>query len=205
MGGSNSGRWGGRPTAEACASFGLSMRGMRPKEGSTIGFRRTFTCDGEAFPVVVIFDWAEGGHPSARLRHSIRTGDGAEVEYRVALARSPCRFGGERWWWRCPDSGARAFKLFLPRGGRRFWSREAYGLGYACQRGTALDRAHRANEKAERRLWWHDDGAPCPPPGMRRRTFERLVARWETAKERLEMEWEPRTLRVLARLMARGS
>lgn len=181
------------------------MRGMRPKEGSTIGYRRTFVCDGEAFPVVVIFDWVESGHPHARLRHSIRTDNGAEVEYRVALARLPCRFGGERWWWRCPNSGARVFKLFLPRGGRRFLSRRAYRLGYLSQRQSPLDRAHRASEKAERRLWWYDDGTPCPAPGMRQRSFERLVTRWEAAKDRLEAEWEPRMLRVLAQLMARRS
>ncbi len=205
MGGFNSGRHGGRPTAEACGSLVLSVHGWRPREGATIGYRLTFECDGEDFPVLVILDWTESNRPHARLRHSIRTDDGAEVEYRVALTRSPCRFGGWRWWWICPNSGARVFKLFLPRGGRRFLSRRAYRLGYLSQRLSSLDRAHRAREKAERRLSWTDDGEPCPAPGMRRRAFERFVARWEKAAERLDAEWEPRTLRVVARLMGRSS
>ena len=179
------------------------MRGLRPAEGTTIGYRWTFEGDGDTYPVTVIFDWTESAHPHARIRHHIRTDDGAEAEYQISLARSPCRFGGWRWWWLCPASGARVFALFLPRGGRRFMSRRAYRLGYLSQRQSPLDRAHRAKAKIERRLWWYDDDTPCPVPGMRRRTFERLVARWEAAEERLEAEWEPRTLRLLAQLMGR--
>lgn len=201
MGGSNSGRWGGRPTAEACASFTLSMRGLRPEEGALIEYPIRYEFDGEDFPVRVLLDLRTPGYPSALIRHSVRAGDGEEIEYRVTLTRSPCRFGGWRWWWECPATGARAFKLFLPLGGRWFLSRRGYRLGYATQRMTPLDRAHRAKDKVERRLWWHDDGTPCRAPGMRRRTFDKLVARWEAADERLEATWEPRTLRLLARLM----
>jgi hypothetical protein len=38
---------------------------------------------------------------------------------------------GAGYWFCCPGTGKRAAKLFLPRGGHRFLSREAYRLGYA--------------------------------------------------------------------------
>ena len=201
MGGSRSGRTGGRPTAEACGSLRLSMRKLRPIEGALVEYRFRYECDGEEFPVRVLFDLRTPGQPFAVVRHNVRADDGEEIEYRVNLTRSSCRFGGSRLWWECPANGDRAFKLFLPRGGRRFLSRRAYRLGFASQRMSALDRAQRAKDKIERHLWWEDDGTPCPAPGMRRRTFEKLVARWEAADEKLEAEWEPRTLRLLARTM----
>jgi hypothetical protein len=204
MGGSNSGRWGGRPTAEACGSFRLSLRRLGLADGALIECRYGYEADGDEYPVRVLFDLREPANPFALIRHNVRAGDGEEIEYRVGLARTPCRFGGTRLWWQCPATGARAFKLFLPRGGRRFLSRQAYRLGYATQRMSALDRAHRAKDKIERRLWWYDDGTPCRAPGMRRRTFEKLVARWEAADEKLEALWEPRTLRLMARMMGMG-
>jgi hypothetical protein len=203
MGGSRSGRYGGRPTAEACGSLSLTMRRLRPAEGSIIRNTLTYECDGELFILTVTFDWSQPGYPHAVLRHPIRAEDGREIEYRVNLVRTPCRFGGWRWWWECPRTGRLAFKLFLPRGGYRFMSRRGYGLGYATQRMSPLDRAQRAKHLIEQRLWWDDDGNPCPAPGMRRRTFERLADRWQAADERVETLWEPRTVRLIERLLRR--
>jgi hypothetical protein len=201
MGGSRSGRYGGRPTAEACGSFQLSLKRLGLADGKLIECRYRYEADGEEYPVRVLFDLRERANPFALFRHNVRAGDGEEIEYRVGLVRTPCRFGGTRLWWECPSTGARAFKLFLPRGGRRFLSRQAYRLGYATQRMSALDRAHRAKDKIERRLWWYDDGTPCRAPGMRRRTFERLVARWEAADDRVETLFAPRTVRLIERLL----
>ncbi len=201
MGGSNSGRWGGRPTAEACGSMRLPMRGMRPVDGALVGYQFKFERDGDEYPVYVAFDLRTPGHPHALIRHNARTGEHEEIEYRILLTRSPCRFGGWRWWWECPSTGRRAFALFLPRGGRRFLSRRGYQLGYQSQRMSPMDRAYRTKEKIERRLWWLDDDTPTPAPGMRRQTFNKLVARWEAAEQKADALWEPRTLRLLARMM----
>lgn len=203
MGGSRSGRYGGSPTAEGCGSLSLTTRRLRPVEGSVIRHTLTYECEGELFIVTATLDWSQPGNPHAMLRHRIRVDDEHEIEYRVNLVRTPCRFGGWRWWWECPRTGGRAFKLFLPRGGSRFLSRRGYGLGYATQRMSPLDRAQRAKHLIERRLWWDDNGNPCPAPGMRRRTFERLAARWQAADDKTEMLWEPRTVRLLERLLRR--
>jgi hypothetical protein len=201
MGGSRSGRYGGRPTAEACGSYVLTLKDARVIEGACV--RHSTTFDGGEFPVTFSIDLTRPGYPHAMFRHPIRAEDEREIEYRVNLVRTPCRFGGWRWWWECPRTGSRAFKLFLPRGGSRFLSRRGYGLGYATQRMSPLDRAQRAKYLIERRLWWDDDGNPCPAPGMRRRTFERLAARWQAADDKAEMLWEPRTVRLLERLLRR--
>jgi len=42
-----------------------------------------------------------------------------------------------RWWFVCPRLRRRVRKLYLPLGARHFWSRRAYRLAYASQRGTA--------------------------------------------------------------------
>lgn len=43
-------------------------------------------------------------------------------------------YGGARWWFRCPMTGRRAAKLYLPPGGKLFGCRQAYGLTYrTCQ------------------------------------------------------------------------
>ena len=152
----------------------------------------------DGFEVAVAFDTAHPDDAFVELRHAIRAKDEHEISYRVYLARSIPPYGGGRWWFVCPHYQDRAFKLFLPLGGHQFWSRQAYGLGYACQRGTALDRAHIRKGKIERALWWDGD-QPVKPPRMWARTFARKVAALEDAETRVDAAWLPRACRLLAR------
>lgn len=65
------------------------------------------------------------------LRH------GLTIKQHVSLmsaARAP--YGGRQWYFICPQTGARACRLFLPQNGDRFLSREAHGLRYAVEHGT---------------------------------------------------------------------
>jgi hypothetical protein len=199
MGGTNSGRYGGQPTSEACGSYVLSTKQIRPTPGACVIYRLSFGAD--LFPVLITLDWGVPEYPRATFRHAIRAGDGLDKEYSVVLIRVPCAFGGHRWYWQCPHSGARVFKLFLPRGGHRFLSRKAYRLGYESQRRDAITRMERAKAKLEARLNWDSQGYAMRPRGMRQKTFERLCARWEAADDRCEAAWEPRTFRLLARMM----
>jgi hypothetical protein len=70
-------------------------------------------------------------------------------------------------------------KLYLPLGGRRFWSRRAYELAYASQRETKYDRALRRARKLRLRLGGDpaDDEYPDKPPRMRWATYNRLMDR----------------------------
>jgi hypothetical protein len=70
-------------------------------------------------------------------------------------------------------------KLYLPLGGRHFWSRHAYELAYASQRETKFDRALRRARKLRLSLGGDpaDDEYPEKPPRMRWATYNRLINR----------------------------
>jgi hypothetical protein len=129
-----------------------------------------------------------------RLRYAISdywTGEQHEIDDKIYLAASRPRFGGQRWWFVCPNENRRVRKLYLPLGGRRFRSRHAYRLAYASQRETVHDRAMRRARKLCRRLGGDaaDDCYPEKPPRMRWTTYnrmmDRLVAADRVADERL--------------------
>src|SRR3954468_18946084 len=145
-----SGRTGGNPTDEATGSFVFSFKsllGRLPRDavgGGTITFRSGRY--GE-FPVEVHVSTTDRATPYMELTHATRDGTGGRITYRVGLTTTRPRYGGERWWFVCPATGRRAFKLYLPNGGRRFLSRAGYRLGYAV---TREDRIARYQRRAER-------------------------------------------------------
>jgi hypothetical protein len=102
-----------------------------------------------------------------------------EIDDKIFLATSRPPFGGLRWWFVCPRSNRRVRKLYLPLGGRHFWSRRAYELAYASQRETKYDRALRRARKLRLRLGGDpaDDEYPDKPPRMRWATYNRLMDR----------------------------
>lgn len=192
MGGLNSGRYGGRPTAEATQSFVLEMRsltraGIRPGIlGKTI-----FHFGEERLPVELTIDTMREGPGWIDFAHETRdTNDPKLVRYRIWLNWSQPRFGGRRYWFCCPGTGERAAKLFLPLGGHRFLSTQAYRLGYACQRETRTDRLMRRARKLHRALGGAgqdvDGDTPEKPKGMHWRTYERRLAEWTGAVERAD-------------------
>jgi hypothetical protein len=145
-------------------------------------------------------DWG-----AARLRYDIRhlTCATGPQHQTVALTTTPCRFGGLRWWWRCPETGRRCAKLYLPNGGLRFLGRAAHGLAYASQREDAIARAHRRAARVHRKLGSDERlaGAPAPPRprGMRRVTYGRLVAELWEAEDALGEAFLAGAARLLAR------
>jgi hypothetical protein len=79
--------------------------------------------------------------PSGRRRlllgHLEGRGSAAKpVTYAVALTATPCRFGGERWWFQCPlvlagvPCRRRCRILYRPRGARFFGCRRCHNLTY---------------------------------------------------------------------------
>ena len=206
MGGYGSGRGGGRPTYEGCGALALQV-GTFSRAGLRFGVRGTvrltFTCDGEAFPVAVIIDTTDRYWPFMELTHARRCDLPGDLTYRVPLQTTVQRFGGVRWWFQCPATGARAVKLFLPRGGHRFLSRCAYRLGYASQRESAMDRAWRRGSKLHRSMGGGDadwrDGPPPKPKWMRWRTYERKSAELDAQYARYDGAWLAGASRLLAR------
>ena len=180
MGGMGSGRTRRRVTDESTGSFVLGVKGLpgRLPRGAVGGGTLTFRGGrwGE-LAVEVRLDTTDPAAPSTELSHDTRDEPTERIEYRVRLTATRPRYGGERWWFVCPSSGRRAFKVLLPNGGRYFLSRAAYGLAYQVTREDALSRHLRRAQRILVRLgrpeaeWW---GWAPKPKWMRHRTYERL-------------------------------
>jgi hypothetical protein len=120
---------------------------------------------------------------------------------RIQLAWTAPTYGGRRWWFLCPRTGCRTTKLFLPNGGWHFWSRQAYGLGYACQREDQFGRLRRRAAMLNRQLggegWGTWNVPPQKPKWMRWQTYERKYERWERVVEKADAEFAVRAARLL--------
>lgn len=227
MGGYGSGRTGGWPTIEATGSFVLDvnrlltpiMRAIRQSGLSdvpadrtvTLGpFVRRWTREGDTAPLaelsIIVTLGACWGEVVLDYNIEHLTQPTGLQRQRVELIATPCRFGGVRWWWICPITGRRCAKLYLPNGGKLFLSRGpgAYRLGYASQRGTALNRAHGRARRLYRRL---DSDYPASgevwpgkPKWMHWRTYERIVAELEDCEDQIDRTWLEGTARWLARV-----
>jgi hypothetical protein len=102
------------------------------------------------------------------------------------------RFGGWRWYARCPFNGRRCSTLVLPNGGHRFGSVKAWRLPYTSQNEDAIGRAHRRIAKAEARLERLSKYARYP-------THAKLCRQIERAEDVLNFG----LARTVERLMAR--
>jgi hypothetical protein len=100
--------------------------------------------------------------------------DGYPERQTITIERTPCRFGGWRYYFVCPRLGHRCEVMPLLDG--EFASRGAHAITYASQSEGELDRAYRRRDKLRGRL----DGAN----GLRTPTgakHERLAVQWREA------------------------
>jgi hypothetical protein len=206
MGGFRSGRYGGAVTAEGTASY-IIVASTLTRARLQMGQRATgtFHFGEEMFPVEVQIDTTDPSDPFIELTHQMRDSRERQriVRDRVRLIWTVPTYGGRRWWFQCPRTGRRITKLFLPNGGLHFWSRQAYGLGYACQREDRLGRLQRRAAMLNRQLggkgWSTWDDPPTKPKWMRWRTYERKYEIWERAVEEANDEFTVCAMRILRR------
>src|SRR5215218_3439514 len=94
--------------------------------------------------------------PEVTLEYRVRAGDGPwePMRERIGLERTPCRYGGERPWFRCPGCGRRRAVLYSVGG--RFRCRGCHDLAYGSTREGAGERDHRRADGLRSRL-----GAPA--------------------------------------------
>lgn len=102
-----------------------------------------------------------------------------EVHTTVPLDWTPCNYGGERAWLRCPGCDRRVTALYLPPGRERFRCRHCHQLAYGIQQVAPDSRHLMAIRKIQRRLGGDADGmlpwrVPEKPKGMHLRTYESL-------------------------------
>ena len=156
--------------------------------------------------------WVPRGEPAGSLRFIIVAAGAADayvrllyaagaerVDDRVELQRTPCRFGGWRWWFTCPVLGCRVGKLHLPPGARRFASRRAWRLAYRSNRETRLESAHAELRRVYARLGAeYPYGPPSRPKGMHAATYAGLLDAIEQGEDRLlDVPWGRRAIRFL--------
>jgi hypothetical protein len=125
MGGFGSGRRGGTVTSEATRSYVIGA-GVLTRARLQVGQFAKGTFHADDFAIAVIVDTGSAG-PFMELIHKTRDDRGGDrvVRDRIRLLWTVPTFGGRRWWFQCPRTGRRTTKLFLPNGGRHFWSRQA--------------------------------------------------------------------------------
>ncbi|MGL4961001.1 MAG: hypothetical protein ACRC67_07195 [Inquilinus sp.] len=151
----------------------------------------------------ILIDTRDMAFPCLWLIHDTRQGEERETSYLVRLTTTVPPFGGLRWWFICPTTGRRTSKLYLPRGGERFLSRQAYQLGYASQRVGALDRGHLARQRILAKLGSTDGTRhelPAKPKGMRWATYDRLLVQLAKVEARIDATWAAGAQRLLARV-----
>lgn len=190
MGGWGSGRTGGRPTADASLRIDLAwmMRNGRAKVGEHIHGAMSWSCGGEPsgrIDYAAIMDVP--GEERLELTYTRGSGEEREdVRQTIRLCFTRPHFGGKRWWMICPYRHIRVGKLYLPPGGDRFASREAWRLGYHCQRVAARDKPFDRLFRLQRKLGCEPgwEAGVYRPKGMWQRTFERHLDRyWELDAE----------------------
>jgi hypothetical protein len=201
MGGLGSGRIAEQPTLEACDTLALNVNKVMRCVWTALRKSGLLPLPPDAELTTSTFPWGwmrpESTEPWAVVMLQLKLGGVAGTaqfvydikhlscatgpqDYTVHLLTTPCRFGGVRWWWVCPQTSRRVSKLCLPNGGTKFLSRGpgGYQLAYASQREDEYGRAHRRGRRIRRRLGGvHTDArSPVPekPPRMRQATYARL-------------------------------
>jgi hypothetical protein len=145
MGGFGSGWHGGTVTAEGTASYVITISSFTSALQKGRGLTGTIHFDEGKFLIVITVDTSDPSNAYIELRHPTRDAREGErvVLDRVRLIWTVPTYGGRRWWFRCPRTYCKTTKLYLPNGGWHFWSRQAYGLGYACKREDRFSRLQR--------------------------------------------------------------
>lgn len=190
VGGYGSGRYGGRPTADSSCKIDLAwmFREKMAIERSIRSGTIHWSCGGSpSGSISYTANMVDPGEERLVLNYTRGTGEDTErVLQSIYLTHTVPNYGGKRWWMICPFRGIRVGKLYLPPGGDRFASRQAWRLGYQCQRDAARDRPFERLFRIQKKL-----GGPIGweagirrPKGMWQSTYQRLEDRyWELDAE----------------------
>ncbi len=190
MGGWNSGRHGGRPTADMSLRIDIAwmVKTRRVVPGLIIsGSLHWSYGDNPAGSISYKANMVDPELSRLDLSYTRGSGENTEsVEQCIWLTYTQPHYGGKRWWMTCPYKGIRVGKLYKPNGGDRFASRQAWRLGYHSQRVAHRDRAFERLFRLQKKLG-SPTGVESPlyrPKGMWQRTYEKHLERyWELDEE----------------------
>jgi len=186
MGGYGSGRSGGAPVIEDGLTLDINklrrdnLISSNSSRSGSLTWSETYS--GREVATVGYSTSIGDDEGSLHLRYVTTRYGGEKIrsDYEIGLETVAQPFGGIRWFFTCPATGARTSKLHMPPGSTRFLSRGAYRrLAYQSQRLTPYDRALKQAFKLRRRMG--DQGAIgdfiMKPKWTRWATFERQVER----------------------------
>lgn len=131
-------------------------------------------------------------------------------DYKIYFTFTTPRYGGKRWWFLCPITGARCAVLYSPAGQPYFASRKAFKLKYESQKESRMARFQRRYHKLSKRYGADDygDGWFLRPKGMHLKTYYRRLRELDFWNSRVEAEfmcWGRGHLGVdLERLLIKG-
>jgi len=103
-----------------------------------------------------------------------------DVQQTIQLVTTPCHFGGERKWFKCPYCKKRVGVLAL--GNDMFACRKCYKVPYGSQSESRQDRITRAQRKLADRIF-EDEDLQIKKKGMHQKTFDRLFDKYCTLDE----------------------
>lgn len=181
MGGFSSTRWGSEWTRQTTdALLKLDVRWLNRIGALRPGAIATPTWSRGEEPSGSIVTIRHRNRPCLTLRYSTqRPGEEWQpVEETVWLETTPCNYGGDRTWFRCPGCDSRRAVLFSVSG--RFRCRQCHDLAYSSTREDAMDRAFRRCAELRTNIGgsfgqpvWT---IPPKPDGMTWRRYDRIVA-----------------------------
>jgi len=171
MGGSNSGRHGGKSTTRGRNT--LDVRKLQ-RDGVLIPgyrFESSWTRNGQPSGAISVVVNERGVH--LIYRHGGDTGQ--DMNYPVLIDWTPCNYGGKRAWWKCPCCGRRVAVLYS---GKMFACRHCHRLDYESTRTAPDSKPYERADKLRKRLGWCA-GVANPtgdkPKGMHWKTYGRLM------------------------------
>lgn len=110
--------------------------------------------------------------------------NGKDYNYHVKLDRTPCHYGGYRYWYLCPHCGKRTSVLY--RAGL-YVCRHCIGANYQTQLNQPLDNVRRKKYKVGKKLyWWSGEigkSFPMKPKGMHQKTFDRIWTEFKALEQ----------------------
>jgi hypothetical protein len=184
--------YGGRPTCESCKSINVRRWHREGRLHAGQSFMCSWTWHGEPSGSINVRTELDAVVLTYRARSRGATA-WKSVEQRVPITWTPCYFGGRRPWFVCSVysngryCGRRVAVLY--GAGELYACRRCYGLAYASQQGSPMDRGLAVAQKIRERLGGSSMGIfdmfPSKPKGMHWTTYNRLQLAHEAARERV--------------------
>lgn len=135
---------------------------------------------------MLMADFEPDGYGTLRVQLE---GDTPQI---IHLVSAPRHFGGRQWYFICGSTGRWASVLWRPPGATRFYARQAWRrqVAYQSQFLDRDNRAHLGQSKIKNRLIGDLDpdewDMPPKPKGMRWRTYQRHVDRFDRYEATLD-------------------